>query len=319
MPHVTFIHGIANKPAVDTLLSVWLNALAEDTGLDAGLHLGDAGVTSSMVYWADLFYPGPLTDPASFEAQTDAGDARAELLAAEPVDMPKPATSEETRFLRGLLKKTPTPTWLEELEPGYTAISEVQRLERVPLPWGLKKLFLQTYLRDVHHYLFDAAFAPSAAATAVPIQQTIRARFLTALAKVPKGGPHVVVSHSMGTVIAYDCLMRVDACPTIDALMTLGSPLGVDEIQDRLRPEHTRHAGFPRGRVISEWTNVADRLDPVCGFDPFLANDFQENCERQVHDVEVENPGAWRHSATKYLRQASVRSALRRMLKLKPA
>lgn len=34
MPHVTFIHGIANKPPHENLLRIWENALARESGLD---------------------------------------------------------------------------------------------------------------------------------------------------------------------------------------------------------------------------------------------------------------------------------------------
>ena len=55
MAHVTFIHGIANKPAADVLTGIWERALADDDGID----LGAEGVTASMVYWADVLYPEP--------------------------------------------------------------------------------------------------------------------------------------------------------------------------------------------------------------------------------------------------------------------
>lgn len=58
MAHVTFIHGIANKPAEPELLRIWRDALAD--GSDP-LPLGDHGVTSTMVYWADLMYPAQET------------------------------------------------------------------------------------------------------------------------------------------------------------------------------------------------------------------------------------------------------------------
>ena len=55
MPHVTFIHGMANKDPEDELLSIWVNALAASDGL----RLSTKGVTSSMVYWADVLYEKP--------------------------------------------------------------------------------------------------------------------------------------------------------------------------------------------------------------------------------------------------------------------
>ena len=54
MPHVTFIHGICNKPPKDQLLKDWMAALAQ-----GGLDLEQRGVSTSMVYWADVMYAAP--------------------------------------------------------------------------------------------------------------------------------------------------------------------------------------------------------------------------------------------------------------------
>src|SRR5207249_1453787 len=41
--------------------------------------------------------------------------------------------------------------------------------------------------------------------------------------------PHVVIAHSWGSVIAYDCLaQRAHGAADIETLITLGSPLGND-------------------------------------------------------------------------------------------
>jgi hypothetical protein len=120
----------------------------------------------------------------------------------------------------------------------------------------------------------------------------------------------------MGTVIAYDCLKRVAECAGVDGLITLGSPLGLDEIQDKLQPGWSRDGGFPGETVSGGWINVFDRLDPVCGFDPELANDFRKSGVATVEDIAVQNDGAWRHSIAKYLRQPRVCQGLRRMLQL---
>jgi hypothetical protein len=119
----------------------------------------------------------------------------------------------------------------------------------------------------------------------------------------------------MGTVIAYDCLKRLPDCVPVDGLMTLGSPLGLDEIQDKLTPGWSRADGFP-GERVGEWVNVFDRLDVVCGLDPKLDGDFQRGAAGVVRDIAVENDGAWRHSATKYYRQPALRRELRRLLGL---
>jgi hypothetical protein len=310
MPHVTFIHGIANKPPAEDLLRLWNQATANAA---EPLPLGDLGVSSAMVYWADLLYDKPDENLSAYEGVLEN--------TAEAVDgggeaaVPQPRTPEEAAFLEGLRAKMTTlpEAELEAAEPPPVPPEPRGALERVPLPWFIKKRFLAVYLRDVHHYLFDVEFAPPGK-TPVRIQHTIRKRFVDALCAPAVSRPHVVVSHSLGTVIAYDCLKRVGNCPTIDGLITLGSPLGLDEIQDRLQPGWSRADGFPQEKVGRGWTNLFDRLDPVCGVDPVLANDFRRGGADVVEDAAVLNGGAWRHSATKYLRQPAFCSALRGLL-----
>jgi pimeloyl-ACP methyl ester carboxylesterase len=314
MTHVTFIHGIANKPLPDELLQIWRRALTE---VAEPLDLDGSGITSSLVYWADLMYADPDPDVAAHEGvlensleAVDAGGG-----AATPV----PETEEEARFLAAMRARLTT---LSDAEIAAMAASHAPAgnvsatagaLERVPLPWFLKKPLMAVLLRDVHHYLFDKTFGPPGR-SAVPIRQTIRERFRAALSAPGITGPHIVVSHSMGTVIAYDCLKRLPDCPKVDGLITIGSPLGLDEVQDQLRPGWSREDGFPRERVAGAWRNLFDRLDPVCGFDPKLANDYRSANAEAVVDTGVSNPGAWRHSATKYLRQPAFVQALRQML-----
>jgi pimeloyl-ACP methyl ester carboxylesterase len=182
-------------------------------------------------------------------------------------------------------------------------------LERIPLPWFIKRQFLNAFLRDVHHYLFDVEYAPPGGKP-VHIQKTIRQRFVEAICAPAISRPHIVVSHSMGTVIAYDCLKRVAGCSQIDGFITIGSPLGLDEVQDKLQPGWTRNDGFPSERLAGKWSNLFDRLDPVCGLDPLLANDYRSAGASRVED------GSWRHSATKYLRQPRFCGELRSMLEL---
>jgi hypothetical protein len=308
MPHVTFIHGIANKPPAADLLRIWREALANASD---PLPLGDLGVTSELVYWANLMYERPDDNVAAHEGvlentpeAVDGGGG-----AAPPV----PKTAEEAEFLERMRKRMTALSDAEIAGAPPVPANPQGTLERIPLPWFIKKRVMNAFLRDVHHYLFDVEFAPPGG-TPVPIRRTIRQRFVDGLRAPMCTRPHVVVSHSMGTVIAYDCLKRVPECSGVDALITLGSPLGLDEIQDKLQPGWSRNAGFPSATVSGGWVNVFDRLDPVCGFDPELANDFRKSGAATVEDIAVQNDGAWRHSITKYLRQPRVCHAMRQML-----
>lgn len=312
MAHVTFIHGIANKPPAPDLLRIWRDALANAAD---PVPLGDLGVSSTLVYWADLLYEKPDENLVAHEGVLE--NTAAAVDAGGGAAPPQPRSPEEAAFIASLRGHM---TGLSDAEmassPAAVPAAPQGALERVPLPWFLKKAILDAFLRDVHHYLFDVEFAPPNRSPAVRIQKTIRERFVESVCSADITPPHIVISHSMGTVIAYDCLKRVAPCARVDGFITLGSPLGIDEIQDKLQPGWSRAGGFPHEKVAGEWVNVYDRLDPVCGFDPELANDYRRDGAPRVRDVAVQNDGAWRHSITKYLRQPQFLIALKRMLQV---
>lgn len=79
------------------------------------------------------------------------------------------------------------------------------------------------------------------------------------LQAVKPGQEAVVVSHSLGTVVAYNVLMsRPTAFPDVKVplFVTLGSPLGITAIKTRLTP-HT----FPK--PVTKWYNALDPGDVV--------------------------------------------------------
>ena len=239
MAHVTFIHGIANKPEEGALLKLWRRSLAQGEGVD----LSTERVSSSMVHWADLMYAEPLAEEATQES-LESVDAPG----ADPVDMSWQvreggaeqawAAQLEAKLEASLtaveVETAVAPSPPQAAEPALPRGGLTQEaFERIPLPWFVKERLMDILLRDVHHYLFDVEFS-SRPGPGCRIQEEIRRRFLKRLREgAEKPGPHVVVSHSMGTVIAYDCLKRVPDCPPVDALVTIGSPLGLDEIQDK--------------------------------------------------------------------------------------
>lgn len=305
MTHVTFVHGISNKPPQDQLLRSWKEALGDSDGIE----LDRLGVSSSMVYWADLLYERPAVPSTAYESLE-----AYERAGLEEVDMGwlAEASPQEAALVAGIAART----GLTDLA-GSTDGGEQPRpgdLERIPLPAVLKVRLMRTFLRDVHHYLYNWQFSPRPGES-FRIRDEIRSRMIGLLVEgARQPGPHVVISHSMGTVISYDCLKRVRDCPRIDALITLGSPLGMDEIQDRFKPEWSRDNGFPRERVRGSWVNVFDRLDPVVGLDPVLGNDYGLAGERVIEDIHEPNYGRWRHSISKYLGGARLRAAVEKLI-----
>jgi hypothetical protein len=306
MAHITFIHGIGNKPRSEELLHQWRVALLDDGGLD----LDALGVTTSMAYWADILYPAPArpeaaqeSTPLELQEAATPQDADLSWLADVPLD--------EQAFVAGLGLKVGLASLVEQAAAGAAAAVPGSPLEAVPLPGWLTRRLMKVFLRDVHHYLYDAPFEPRPGER-FQVRRDVRDRALTALAEgAARPGPHLVVAHSLGTVIAYDVLQSVAAAPRVDALVTLGSPLGISEVQGALAPPWTARDGWPDRRLgEGSWVNVADRLDPVCGPDPSIAGEYRRGGEVRMADVHVSNPGSWRHAVTKYLAQEAVRGAV---------
>ncbi len=86
MPHITFIHGIANKPEENKLKKIWLDALSTNLlGNGDGIDLGASGITTSMIYW-QMDCMTSLLKKAVFENAVDfeSNEAVAVVEGAEP-------------------------------------------------------------------------------------------------------------------------------------------------------------------------------------------------------------------------------------------
>jgi hypothetical protein len=310
MAYVTFIHGLSNKPEATYLHELWKRKLATADGPP----LDTLGVGSQMVYWADVLYESPDTDLAAYESELAGDEALRDAEDASPIDPAPLAEADRARLVRlaAALGVPPDAVVAESLSP---AEREAVKRERIPLPAPLRNKLMSVLLRDAHHYFMDVKFSPRAGTT-YQVGAELRRRFVEALTRVPASeGPHVVVSHSMGTMIAYDCLMHVPDCPPVDGLVTVGSPLGLDEVQDFF-PKWSRRDGFPAAKLTGGWVNVYDRFDPVVGLDPNFANDFRREGREVVEDVNEQNWGTWRHSISKYLQGSKLRARLAGLLKL---
>ncbi|MFJ5718367.1 hypothetical protein [Streptomyces sp. NPDC093149] len=113
---------------------------------------------------------------------------------------------------------------------------------------------------------------------------------------------HVLIGHSLGSVIAYEALCAMPEHP-VKALITLGSPLGMRMVFDRLLPHPGDWPGSPSRDVgpasgpgpTPRWTNVVDEGDVVAAVKD-LSPLFGPALEGKV----VHN-GSRAHDATAYL------------------
>jgi pimeloyl-ACP methyl ester carboxylesterase len=110
--------------------------------------------------------------------------------------------------------------------------------------------------------------------------------------------PCVVVGHSLGSVVAYNILRSDPRALKVRAYVTVGSPLAIRAIRDRLRP-----IAFPAPAVAS-WFNAYDPKDVVALY-PLDAANFPVNPVVENYG-RVFNATDNRHGIVGYLDDAEV-------------
>lgn len=286
---VVYVHGIGNKPLASVLKCQWDTALF-------GAPMGDR---TRLAYWVDRTrYPVPEAGSCG-DTDTPAGRStgvgvraleETEAAAEAALD---PAARRLMAALEARLREGQGP------EAGVGA-------KVLPLPEGARRwvtrLLTELFLRDVRDFFFDAGKRGA-------MEQSLRERLEVG------GGPFIVIGHSQGSMIAYQVLRQLQKAQCdVRLFLTIGSPLGLQEVQDVLG-----RLG-PRGPLavpecVDRWLNVAERLDPVA-LDANLSNDYVANSRNvrvdnvlglQINPEWSSNP----HSSTGYLRVAAVREAVR--------
>lgn len=147
---------------------------------------------------------------------------------------------------------------------------------------GMGKTSLETFTRDVFLYT-----------TRSGVRDAIDAVVARALSEQPT----LIVSHSLGTVVAYSVLRRDLRPLQIPLLVTLGSPLGVRAVRDPLRP-----LTYPV--PVRGWYNAFDKRDVVSLY-PLDGTNFPIQPAIE-NNASVRNHTDNRHGIVGYLDDRSV-------------
>ena len=272
---VVYVHGNGNKVRADLLKRQW----------DQALFGRDAGDQTRMAYWAPLLHAEPLPDPAFDEIELPA-EAAPESLLAPAADAPDGLAGYEREMAYAA----------EALAAGEQLEQDASDLEVLPLPRAARVAAFEQLVRltfkDVHAYFFRG------------YAERMRAVVRETIADLDE--PFVVVAHSLGTIIAYDVL-REEASRglRVPLLVTVGSPLGVREIQDLV----TAPLAVPDG--VGAWFNASDARD-VVALDHTLRPEYEP--AGKVTDAMVVNTSANHHGIREYLGSGAVGDAVRAAL-----
>jgi len=273
---LVFVHGRAQEHKDSVALKqewidAWRRGLSK-TGLD--LPIADSAI--GFPYYGQTLYDlvSGAADPAAVIVRGNAPSAELEF---------QQAVVEEIRRVIGLTDA--------QVDAALTA--DVR--QRGPLNWE----WVQGILKAIDQHVPHASGASIALATNdvyqylrnPGIRDTIEAGVRTAFSA---GGPTVVVSHSLGTVVAYNLLRRDGATMgwQVPLLVTLGSPLGIKAIRAGVSPiEHPS--------CVGRWYNAMDERDVVSLYPLDKAHFDVAPAIENKRDVRNETPN--RHGIAGYL------------------
>lgn len=148
----------------------------------------------------------------------------------------------------------------------------------------------EIHLRDLHRYLKDDNGIA---------EHTRRMLKVPLRAAVEAHRPVLLMAHSMGSVIAFDTLWEmthngIDHVD-VDLFLTMGSPLGQNYIQKRIKG-HSENGRQRYPGNVRHWKNLS-AVGDLTAIDPWLANDFAEMLTLGLvdtfHDKEIYS--AFRH------------------------
>lgn len=244
-------------------------------GLHKNTGIFNPSINFESVYWADVMYENPDPNPDAYKA-------------AE----------------KGALK-TYDKSWLDAVrEKVFDWGGDIVDAAKKYL--GVDKVadeVLELKLKDLSIYYEDEN-----------IRNTLRERLKSKIME-HKNEKIMILSHSMGTIIAYDVLRILGKeYPElrVDHFVTLGSPLGLPHVKYKIAQENSL---VRTPSIVKRWSNFADKRDPVA-FDVYLSGDYAPNSDgvKVVDDLIANDWGGIHHKSYGYLRAPEVSKVIREFI-----
>ncbi len=264
------IHGLSNKPEANVLAEWWEAAIKE--GLMKNEGIDNPELEFSSVYWADVLYPEPDTNPDSYKEAKE-----------------------------GALK-TYEKSWTDSVRTGVFNWGG-NIIDSMKTSFGMDAAadeVLEHKLPDLSRYYEEE-----------DIRKKLRKRLNDEILK-QKEKRIMILSHSMGTIIAYDVLRAIGKeypRMVVDHFVTLGSPLGLPHVKYKIAQESSL---VRTPSIAMNWSNFSDKRDPVA-LDVHLAGDYAPNANGvKVKDDLIANDwGGIHHKSYGYLRAPEVSKVIK--------
>lgn len=285
------IHGLANKPEKGMLEDGWESSIKE--GLDKNEGINDSEINFSSVYWADILYEYPDSDA---ELYVDSY-SRCEIDINNDFSNILKKTWENFRHYSS---KSTTATLGKLIDSTYEKFSKDSYI------FNIYHLFLIKKYRELYFYYENHTIRNM-------VRKTLENKLLENSDK-----KIMLISHSMGTIIAYDVLKYMSKKHPklkIEHFITLGSPLGLPYVKYRAKVLSEDYSLSKTPDSVNKWSNFSDKND-IVAFDTDLSDDYHKNNNGiLVENHLVENN--WcdsYHKSYGYLRAPKVSEAIKNFI-----
>ncbi len=265
------IHGLRNKPAKKLLMRWWKQSILHGFG---HAKLPPVDFTLQMAYWADVLYDRPL-DPQITNPENPYY-LHNPFLHVPQCQSPRSKKLKKL-FLRTLEKQFDRLLLNDDLSLNFSHITDS---------------IITRYFNDLAAY-YKSEPLPGKDIT---LKDLIREKLAAQLYK-HRRKKILLLSHSMGSIIAYDVLTLVTPDIKVHTWITFGSPLGLPVVMSHAAQEQKK-MGMQSSPATPEnvqhsWINFSDLNDTIA-LNWNLTDDYQPNSQG-VHplDVTLNNRYEW--------------------------
>ena len=248
---IIYVHGRLQQGKALTIKDEW-DAILRQSFADAELEWPDGVLTVAPFYGDELAKRTDQADHGDLFGLIRKGDTpEADVAKAEFYrEFLGEIAEKEGIRAEDLVATEPVPKGWENWRLPNALLRRLNEIQRVA------DISIHQVTRDVYYYL----------------QYNFIRSYIDGIveAEIPRDESCVVVSHSLGTMVAYDIFaQRRGDVDNICSWITLGSPLGIKAVYSRLPTQTPRIA--PLG--IESWYNARDPLD-VVALNPISAEAF---------------------------------------------
>lgn len=267
---IILIHGRSFKPAEDQLKALWLEALIFGIERDHADKLDDfKAATVDFVYFGDI--SNEFLESFSQRPDNDLEDRKASLEQLKQFNKNQ-FTKANYDALPGFV------SWKEALADSLSDFVDFI---------GLAQPVIGAVAPDMKEYWNEGTSFGSY------LRETMTLPLKRAMNREDE---ILVISHSLGTLIAYDTFWKFSRTgeyrpkysdKKVDIWVTLGSPLGNVTVQRNLKGVGAKPPRKYPGN-IKQWINIAAEDDYVC-HDQNVADDFDEMHQYGLLDAKIED------------------------------